>query len=100
MNEPPELVPDDFSALDAPLTIEVRIGDNALKLELAVESVSTLPPHRLRALPFSVVLRGPAAPALPQGTYPLSHPRLGIVQVFLVPIAADGQSRRYEATFN
>ena len=100
MNKLPELVPDDFRALVEPLTIEVRIGDNALKVELAVESVATLPPHSLRALPFSLVLRGPAAPALPQGTYPLSHPSLGFVPVFLVPIAADGQSRRYEATFN
>jgi hypothetical protein len=95
-----ELVPDDFNALAEPLTLEVRIGDNTVTLPMAVESVMPLPPHRLRALPFSVTLSGPRAPGLPQGIYALTHPSLGTIEMFLVPIAEDASARHYEVTFN
>ena len=54
----------------------------------------------MRGAPFSVVLRGPREPLLPQATHALLHPSLGRVDVFLVPIAQDAQAARYEATFN
>ena len=94
------LLPGDFRALDAPLSVEVRMGEQAARLEFTVESVADLPPHRLRAAPFSLVLRGPRAPLLPQATYALVHPRLGTIEVFLVPIGQDALCTRYEATFN
>lgn len=37
---------------------------------------------------------------MPQGTYELAHETLGVHQIFLVPIASDGTSTRYEAVFN
>lgn len=49
--------------------------------------------------PFSLVFRGPAEPALAQAIQPLRHPRLGTLALFLVPIGADGDGRRYEAVF-
>ena len=91
------LLPDDFRALDAPLTLEVA---GISPIELAVESVTALPGHRLRAAPFSLVLRGPSTPLLVQATYALRHPRRGMLEVFLVPIAQDATGARYEATFN
>jgi hypothetical protein len=94
------LRPEDFRSLDAPLTIDLRVGEASARLELAVESVQDLPPHRLREAPFSLVLRGPRAPLLAQATYALAHPRLGPIELFLVPIGQDAQSTRYEATFN
>jgi hypothetical protein len=94
------LVPGDFRSLDAPLTVELRVDGKPATIALAVESVEDLPPHRLRPAPFSLILRGPRTPLLPQATYALAHPRLGPVEVFLVPIAQDAQGARYEATFN
>ena len=44
---------------------------------------------------FSIVLRGGPDPPLPQRIYRVEHERLGAIEIFLVPIAAD----RYEAVF-
>jgi len=38
--------------------------------------------------------------ALPQGTYRLTHPALGSMDVFVVPIGRDAAGVRYEAIFN
>lgn len=50
--------------------------------------------------PFSLLFVGPAAPALPQRTYRLSHARLPELDIFLVPIGADAAGVRYEAIFS
>ena len=97
---PEPLAPDDFRSLTEPLTLEVRVAGTLVPVELIVESVESLPPHRLRALPFSVMLCGPRNPPLPQATYALRHPRLGAIELFLVPVGQDAKTTRYEATFN
>ncbi|MGE5097171.1 MAG: DUF6916 family protein [Betaproteobacteria bacterium] len=94
------LTAEDFRCPDGPLQLDVRIGGAPAAVALTVESVTPLLPHRLRGDPFSVILRGPREPALPQATYALRHPRLGVIEVFLVPVAQDATTRRYEATFN
>jgi len=48
---------------------------------------------------FSAYFRGPN-PRLPQSTYTLSHEGMGTIDIFLVPIAVDGDGFRYEAVFN
>jgi hypothetical protein len=93
---PAILKPADFEALGAPLTVEV----DGVSIELAVKAVKALPPHQYREEPFSLTLVGPRAPALAQGMYALGHPRLGLVEIFLVPVAQDADSTRYDATFN
>lgn len=50
--------------------------------------------------PFSLLFRGPAAPALPQQIFRLAHPALPALDVFLVPIEARADGVRYEAVFN
>jgi hypothetical protein len=49
--------------------------------------------------PFSLVFSGPPATVYPQATYRLEHPGLGVFELFLVPIGADGEGVRYEAVF-
>jgi len=97
---PETLQPDDFRSLAEPLKLDVKVGGALVAVELTVESVDALPPHRLRATPFSLVLRGPRSPMLPQATYALRHPRLGPIALFLVPVGQDAKATRYEATFN
>jgi hypothetical protein len=45
--------------------------------------------------PFSLVFQGGPSPPMPQRVYRVEHDRLGALEIFLVPIAAD----RYEAVF-
>jgi len=49
---------------------------------------------------FSLLFHGPADPFLPQGTVRLRHARLGELDIFLVPVARDGDGYQYEAVFN
>jgi hypothetical protein len=56
-------------------------------------------PEGQERLQFSLVFRGPAAPVLPQGTYPLGHAELEDLELFLVPIGPDTEGMRYEAAF-
>jgi hypothetical protein len=50
--------------------------------------------------PFSVVLRGPAHPLLPQGMYDFEHPLHGVISIFIVPVGADADGVTYEAVFS
>jgi hypothetical protein len=50
-------------------------------------------------LQFSLVFRGPVSPVLPQHTYPVTHPDLGELDLFLVALGPDGEGMRYEAAF-
>lgn len=94
------LTPADFRALAAPLQLEANVAGASMTLQLGVEAVDALPAHRLRAEPFSLVLRGPPTPVLPQATYAVRHPRLGSIELFLVPLSQDAQATRYEVLFN
>ena len=96
----PILVPDDFRAIDAPLLVRLPGADPTRPVELRVDTVGELPPHALRAAPFSVILRGPREAGLQQQTYAVEHPRLGVIELFLVPLGPDAEGARYEATFN
>lgn len=49
--------------------------------------------------PFSLLFRGPKEPILPQQVYHLEHPRLGSVELFLVPVGPDTVGMQYEAVF-
>jgi hypothetical protein len=49
--------------------------------------------------PFSLVFRGPRAPALPQRIHRLEHDALGALEIFIVPIGPDEHGLRYEAIF-
>jgi len=48
---------------------------------------------------FSLLFKGPSDPVLTQGTRALTHPALGELALFLVPIGADAHGIRYEAAF-
>jgi len=48
---------------------------------------------------FSIVFRGPRAPALPQRTYRVRHPVLGDFAIFVTPVAQSAEWTDYEACF-
>ena len=79
----------------------VGFGDESLP-PIRLDEVSRLSPdaNSPRPDPFSLVFSGPP-PIMEQRTYALSHPTLGPIDIFLVPIGVDGEGRvRYEAVFN
>lgn len=75
-------------------------GDSELELELVSAEALGEPGQAGRRQPFSLVFRGPRAQALPQRIHRLESERLGVLEIFLVPIEPDPGGRRYEAVFS
>ena len=58
---------------------------------------SGLPPRA----PFSLLFLGPKVPVFSQRIYPVEHPTLGWLELFLVPIGPDPSGGiRYQAIFS
>jgi hypothetical protein len=49
---------------------------------------------------FSLFFRGPSDMPLRQQSYTLEHEQLGVLDIFLVPVAHTTEEMRYEAVFN
>jgi hypothetical protein len=97
---------EDFSEhVNAPFRIHVEPGDS-LELEL-IEARPIGPPPSSdreggRRQSFSLIFRGPTARLLDQRIYPVEHPRLGTLGIFLVPLGSEGDPKgwHYQAIFN
>jgi hypothetical protein len=48
---------------------------------------------------FSLLFAAPQGPWLPQATYPVKHPALGMMEIFLVPIGPFAGGNGYQAVF-
>jgi hypothetical protein len=48
---------------------------------------------------FSLIFITPKGPWLPQAVYPVQHPALGIMEIFLVPIGPASGGNGYQAVF-
>jgi hypothetical protein len=53
-----------------------------------------------RAESFSLFFHGPPDRYLPQGMRRLEHGTLGVLEIFLVPVAREQNGFQYEAVFN
>lgn len=76
--------------------------DQAIELTLTAAKPGKIYPGQPadRRLPF--VLNFHSAPhlLLEQGTYPLTHPTLGLLEIFIVPLGQTTTETLYEAIFN
>jgi hypothetical protein len=78
---------------------QVDAGD-AGTLDLVLGSAKASPQGgEAEREPFRLLFRGPAEPVLPQATYALEHPELGMTEIFIVPIGSDADGIAYEAIF-
>ncbi|WP_375461559.1 DUF6916 family protein [uncultured Enterovirga sp.] len=68
-------------------------------LALRLADVQRLGPTPRAGGAFSLVFLGDPGPFLPQATYPLSHPELGVMEMFIVPLGPQGDGNAYEAVF-
>jgi hypothetical protein len=48
---------------------------------------------------FALLFVGGPTPPARQGVYEVHHPRLGSLEIFLVPLGPDHRGQRYEAVF-
>lgn len=72
-----------------------------IELELAEVELRKSEPNEQEGMErFSVFFYGPDNMFLPQQTYELSHPEMGELAIFLVPIGRDERGFLYEAVFN
>jgi hypothetical protein len=80
------------------------VGDGVdVTLELVEATESDEPggsgPDGQERRQFSLLFRGPAAPVLAQGTYPIRHGEFEDLRLFLVPLGPRDGAMRYEAVF-
>lgn len=78
--------------------VQTGAGDGA-PVELVLESATTSGEWPGGRDPFALVFRGPPDPLLPQATYGLRHPGLGLCEIFIVPIAKNADGVAYQAIF-
>ena len=79
---------------------QLDTGDGVVEVKLVeVRALGAgLPDQRA---PFSLIFEAqPSGEPLPQRTYPLTHEKLGALELFLVPIGPGEGATRYEAIFN
>lgn len=80
-------------------TFELEGPTGSIPLELA--QVSPLGHGRPGArAPFALLFLAPDAKHLEQRIWPLTHPQLGRLEIFLVPLGPREGRMRYEAIFN
>lgn len=79
-----------------------RIETDAGALELTLTEASPGPwqPEGEAAFAFELMFRGPADPMLPQAIYRLTHPELGPLDIFIVPLERTGEGTTYQAVFS
>ena len=90
-----ELGPEHFDDLVGSV---IPIVDSEFAFTL--KSVDRLKSPSPRGEPFSLTLQAPANAKGAQGIYNLQHPQLGVLAIFLVPIAPRDGYPLFEAVFN
>lgn len=79
----------------------ISFTDARFDLELREATALKYHDPRIHARhPFSLLFVCPDERVLEQGAYVIEHERLGMLEIFIVPIAADADGVHYEAVFN
>ena len=87
---------EDFTPhLDA--TFEIRSAGGVVPLKLA--KVDPAGASGRAGGAFSLIFVAPKGPWLPQGIYPVPHPVLGVMEIFLVPVGPASGGNGYQAVF-
>ena len=75
-------------------------GESSIQLTLTEANLGPWQPPEGSPSAFELMFRGPSDPILPQATYRLTHPELGSLDIFIVPIAHSDERTTYQAVFN
>jgi hypothetical protein len=87
---------EDFSAL-LEAGFDMQAGDAAVPLKLA--KVDPAGDSGRPGGAFSLIFVAPKGSWLPQAIYPVSHPALGVIEMFLVPVGPAHGGNAYQAVF-
>jgi hypothetical protein len=83
------------AALDTEFHVRPLAAGDGAPLALRLVEVKTLPaPPGYEQ--FSALFAGPAEPIWAQGTYRFTHPQMGDVALFMVPLGPMAGAARYE----
>jgi hypothetical protein len=88
----------DFDALDDREFARV-VSEGEPPVSITLVDVGTGRPREGMRDPFTLTFTGPAQLPLDQGIHPLTHPSMGLLELFLVPVARDESSMTSEAAF-
>lgn len=88
-----------YEELAAQVNTKFRLTDAAEPFEIELIE-ATKPVITPRQEIFSLIFLGSQNFSLPQGTYELSHEKLGDGRLFLVPVGQSAAGISYEAAFN
>ena len=91
-----ELTADDFERCRGE-NFRLTAGSNAL--ELALVEVRRLGAAMRQGGAFSLTFQSPPGPFVPQATYPIGHPELGTLEIFIVPLGPKNGGNQYEVIF-
>lgn len=85
-------------------TLEVRefarvVGEGEPPVSITLVEVRAGRPRPGLRDPFALTFTGPGHLTLDQGVHPLTHPAMGLLELFLVPVARDADVVTYEAVF-
>ena len=90
------LTADDFEPCKGE-TFQVSTARGVFALELV--EVRRLGPAMRDGGAFSLALQSAPGPFLPQATYPITHPKLGTLEIFIVPLGPKNGGNQYEVIF-
>jgi hypothetical protein len=79
--------------------VTIVAGGASAELEVA-EASSLKSPSPRETPPFRIILRSREGWRAPQGMFRISHPTLGDLDLFAVPIGPDAEGFCYEILFN
>jgi hypothetical protein len=90
------LTPDDFEPCrDQNFPLTTSTGT----LDLKLVEVRRLGQALREGGAFSLTFQSPPGPFVPQATYPIGHPKLGTLEMFIVPIGPKDGGNQYEVIF-
>lgn len=78
----------------------IETGEGSLEVTLKEATPGPWQPEGETAFAFELIFLGPVDPVLPQATYRMTHPDLGLLEVFIVPIARAAEGTTYQAVFS
>src|SRR6186713_1928366 len=90
------LTADDFEPCKGE-NFQVTSARGVLALELV--DVRRLGPALRDGGAFSLTFQSAPGPFVPQATYPIAHPKLGTLEMFIVPLGPKNGGNQYEVIF-
>jgi hypothetical protein len=78
----------------------VEAGGQTLELTLTEASPGPYQPEGETTFAFELVFRGPREPVLPQAIYRMTHPEVGTLDIFIVPLKSEAEGTTYQAVFS